>query len=46
VLVAGRLVFTGTAAAMTAAHGGAEDGTADAAERAFMRMVSGDEDAA
>jgi ABC-2 type transport system ATP-binding protein len=40
VLAAGRVLFTGTAAAMTAAHGGGGPG-AEAAERAFMHLVSG-----
>jgi ABC-type multidrug transport system ATPase subunit len=45
VLGSGRLLFTGTADAMTAAHGGGHD--AAAAERAFMRLVSegGEDDA-
>jgi len=42
VLAGGRLLFAGTAGAMTAAHGGDGGGTgAEAAERAFMRLVSG-----
>jgi ABC-type multidrug transport system ATPase subunit len=40
VLAGGRLLFAGTAAAMTAAHGGG-DGGPEAAERAFVRLVSG-----
>jgi hypothetical protein len=41
VLGAGRLLFAGTAPEMVAAHGdGAGDG-AEAAEMAFMRLVSG-----
>ena len=40
VLAGGRLLFAGTAAGMTAAHGGGGPG-AEAAERAFMRLVSG-----
>ena len=40
VLAAGRRLFAGTAAEMAAAHGGGGD-DAEAAERAFMRLVSG-----
>ena len=42
VLAGGRLLFAGTAAAMIAAHDGDGEGTgAEAAERAFVRLVSG-----
>ncbi|HTI32827.1 MAG TPA: ATP-binding cassette domain-containing protein, partial [Miltoncostaea sp.] len=41
VLSGGRLLFSGTAAQMTAAYGGG--GGAAGAERAFMRLVSEDE---
>ena len=40
VLAGGRRLFAGTAAEMVAAHGGG-DGGAEAAELAFMRLVSG-----
>jgi ABC-type multidrug transport system ATPase subunit len=40
VLGGGRLLFAGTAAAMTAAHGGGAGGP-EAAERAFVQLVSG-----
>ncbi|HMN99680.1 MAG TPA: ABC transporter ATP-binding protein [Miltoncostaeaceae bacterium] len=40
VLGGGRLLFAGTAERMTAAHGGGGPG-AEAAERAFMQLVSG-----
>ncbi len=40
VLAGGRLLFAGIADAMTAAHGGGGTG-AEAAERAFMQLVSG-----
>ena len=40
VLGGGRVLFTGTAAEMVAAHGGGGPG-AEAAERAFMHLVSG-----
>ncbi|MGE0026570.1 MAG: ABC transporter ATP-binding protein [Thermoleophilia bacterium] len=40
VLAGGRVLFAGTAAEMTAAHGGGDPGAA-AAERAFMDLVSG-----
>ena len=40
VLAGGLLLFAGTAAEMTATHGGGGPG-AEAAERAFMRLVSG-----
>ena len=46
VLASGRLLFAGTAQEMVAAHGGGGGG-AEAAELAFMRLVSdrGEDDA-
>jgi ABC-2 type transport system ATP-binding protein len=41
VLAGGRLLFTGTSAEMVRAHGVGGGGDAEAAELAFMRLVTG-----